>query len=90
MTSSSLAEKVISGIREVKSRGANVLAITTKAIAEKYTIPADKIITVSDEDEFFAPFSVAAVVQMFAYYVAAQRGCDVDKPINLAKSVTVE
>ena len=90
MTSSSLAEKVISGIREVKSRGANVLAITTKAIAEKYTIPADKIITVSDEDEFFAPFSVAAVVQMFAYYVAAQRGCDVDKPRNLAKSVTVE
>lgn len=90
MTSSDLAEKVISGIREVKSRGASVFAVTTKDIAEKYTIPADKIITVTEEDEFFAPFSVAAVVQMFAYHVAAQRGCDVDKPRNLAKSVTVE
>lgn len=90
MTADSLAEKVISGIREVKSRGANVLAVTTKAIAEKYTIPADKIISVPDIDELFAMFPVATVIQLFAYHVAAQRGCDVDKPRNLAKSVTVE
>lgn len=90
MTVDSLAEKVISGIREVKSRGANVLVVTTKAIAEKYTIPADKIISVPDIDELFAMFPVATVIQLFAYHVAAQRGCDVDKPRNLAKSVTVE
>ncbi len=85
-----LAEKMISGIREVRSRGANVLCITTKAIAEKYSIPADKIITIPDTDELFAAFQMATVVQLFAYHVASQRGCDVDKPRNLAKSVTVE
>ncbi len=90
MTVENLAEKVISGIREVKSRGANVLAVTTKEIAEKYAIPADKIITVAESDEFFAPFTATTVVQLFAYHVAAGRGCDVDKPRNLAKSVTVE
>ncbi|MBE6538393.1 MAG: glutamine--fructose-6-phosphate transaminase (isomerizing) [Ruminococcaceae bacterium] len=90
MTEEFLAEKVISGIREVKSRGANVLAITTKEIAEKYAIPADKIISVPEVDEFFAPFLLATVVQLFAYHIAAGRGCDVDKPRNLAKSVTVE
>lgn len=90
MTVEALAEKVISGIREVKSRGASVLVIATKEIAEKYAIPASMIITVTEKDEFFAPFSVATAMQMFAYHVAAQRGCDVDKPRNLAKSVTVE
>ena len=90
MTVEALAEKVISGIREVKSRGANVLAVTTKEIAQKYAIPADKIITVAESDEFFAPFTATTVVQLFAYHVAAGRGCDVDKPRNLAKSVTVE
>ena len=90
MTVEALAEKVISGIREVKSRGANVLCITTKEIAEKYAIPADKIITVPSTDEIFAPFTLTTVFQLFAYHVASQRGCDVDKPRNLAKSVTVE
>ncbi len=90
MTVSSLAEKMISGIREVKSRGANVLCITTREIADKYSIPADKIITVSETEELFAPFTMATAVQLFAYHVAAGRGCDVDKPRNLAKSVTVE
>ena len=90
LTVEALAEKTISGIREVKSRGANVLVVTTKEIAKKYAIPADRIITVAETDEFFAPFAAATVVQLFAYHVASQRGCDVDKPRNLAKSVTVE
>ena len=90
LTVEALAEKMILGIKEVKSRGAKVLAVTTKAIAEKYAIPADKIITVAETEELFAPFAVATVVQLFAYHVASQRGCDVDKPRNLAKSVTVE
>ncbi len=90
MSNESLAEKMISGIREVKSRGASVLCITSKEIADKYAIPADRIITAVKGDEFFAPFTAAAAVQLFAYHVASQRGCDVDKPRNLAKSVTVE
>ena len=90
MTSSSLAEKMISGIREVASRGARVITITTKEIAEKFTIPSEKIVAVDCKDEIFAPFAVTACFQMFAYYVSALRGNDVDKPRNLAKSVTVE
>ncbi len=90
MTSSALAEKMISGIREVGSRGAKVFTITTKEIAEKFTIPSEKIITVDCEEALFAPFAVTTCFQIFAYHVAALRGNDVDKPRNLAKSVTVE
>lgn len=90
MTVDSLAEKVISGIREVKSRGAVVLVFAKKSIAEKYNIPADKIIEIPDIEEMFETFPAATAVQLFAYHVAAGRGCDVDKPRNLAKSVTVE
>ena len=90
MTVSSLAEKMISGIREVASRGAKVLTITTKEIAEKFALPTEKIITVDSEDELFAPFAVTTCFQMLAYHVSALRGNDVDKPRNLAKSVTVE
>ncbi len=90
MTSSSLAEKMISGIREVTSRGAKVLTITTKEIAEKFALPSEKIITVDCKDELFAPFAVTTCFQMLSYHVAALRGNDVDKPRNLAKSVTVE
>lgn len=92
MTVTSLAEKMISGIREVSSRGARVLTITTKEIAEKFSLPTDNIITVdcNEEDEIFAPFAVTTCFQMLAYHVSALRGNDVDKPRNLAKSVTVE
>ena len=91
MTVPSLAEKMISGMREVKSRGANVLTITTKEIADKFPLPTDKIITVDcGDDELFAPFAVTACFQMLSYHVSALRGNDVDKPRNLAKSVTVE
>ena len=90
MTQERLCEKMISGIREVKSRGATVLAVTTKEIAEKYNIPADNTVILDNVDADFAAFPLATVIQLFAYHVAAQRGCDVDKPRNLAKSVTVE
>ena len=90
MTQERLAEKMISGIREVKSRGATVLAVTTKEIAAKYNIPADNTVILDDVDADFATFPLATIIQLFAYHVAAQRGCDVDKPRNLAKSVTVE
>ena len=90
MTQETLAEKMISGVREVKARGATILAIATKEIAEKYSIPADNVVVLDDVDAEFAAFPLATVSQLFAYHVAAQRGCDVDKPRNLAKSVTVE
>jgi glucosamine--fructose-6-phosphate aminotransferase (isomerizing) len=83
---------MISGIREVASRGARVLTITTKEIAEKFSLPTDNIIAVdcNGEDEIFAPFAVTTCFQMLAYHVSALRGNDVDKTRNLAKSVTVE
>ncbi len=89
-TVSALAEKMLSGIREVTSRGAKLLAITTKAVHDAYEIPADMHIVLPEIDELLAPFPACCVMQLLAYYVSAQKGLDVDKPRNLAKSVTVE
>jgi glucosamine--fructose-6-phosphate aminotransferase (isomerizing) len=90
MTCERLAEKTISGIREVRARGAGVLAILTREIAEKYDVPEDGRILLPAGDELLAPFAAATVLQLLAYHAAALRGLDVDKPRNLAKSVTVE
>lgn len=90
LTESKLAEKTISGIREVKSRGAHTLVITTERIAKEFTIPCDDIITIPDTEEIFNLFPAATVLQLIAYYASALKGLDVDKPRNLAKSVTVE
>lgn len=90
MTDMQLYEKTISGIREVKSRGASVLAICTENIASSCDIPSDWNIIIPDSDELMTVFPAAVALQLFAYYVASQKGLDVDKPRNLAKSVTVE
>lgn len=90
MTQASLAEKMISGIREVRARGAKTLVFTTADLAKRFEIPADGIIALPDADERLSFFEVATAVQLLAYHVAAERGCDIDKPRNLAKSVTVE
>ena len=88
-TVSNLYEKMISNIREVKARGAKVLLIThegaTDAAAE-----AEKVIYLPNCPELFSAIPLATVLQLLAYHVAAKRGCDIDKPRNLAKSVTVE
>ena len=89
-TVSGLAEKMLSGIREVASRGAKLLTVTTKAVADAYDLPADMRIILPEIDELLAPFPAICVMQLLAYYVSAQKGLDVDKPRNLAKSVTVE
>ena len=89
-TVSALAEKMLSGIREVASRGAKLLTVTTKAVAEQIDLPADMRVVLPDIDELLAPFPAICVMQLLAYYVSAQKGLDVDKPRNLAKSVTVE
>lgn len=88
-TQYALIEKMFSNIREVKTRGARVLLVTQEDI----TVPeglADEIIRIPKVDDFFAPLVAIVPLQLFAYYTAVLRGCDVDKPRNLAKSVTVE
>ena len=89
-TVSGLAEKMLSGIREVASRGARLLTVTTKAVTERIELPADMQVVLPEIDELLAPFPAICVMQLLAYYVSAQKGLDVDKPRNLAKSVTVE
>jgi len=85
-----LFEKTMSNIVEVKSRGADVLALTTEDRGEEMAQVANAVITIPDTDELLLPSLGVVPLQMFAYYVALQRGCDIDKPRNLAKSVTVE
>ena len=90
MTQDALFEKMVSNIREVKARGAVVLAITQEKHCEELKKTADLVITIPDVDSLTAPISAVTPLQLFAYYMALERGCDVDKPRNLAKSVTVE
>jgi len=74
-----------SNIKEVSARGANVITISRKGISSKN----DQIV-IGDLNEFLTPLAAAVPVQLLAYYAALDRGCDIDKPRNLAKSVTVE
>lgn len=88
-TQTELFEKTVSNIKEVKARGANVMVLCRKG-AQGVEHVADHIIELPDlPDIFMAPMAVIPC-QMFAYYMSIARGCDVDKPRNLAKSVTVE
>lgn len=92
LTEAGLADKTVSAIREVKSRGAYVIAIAAEPIAAQLTIPADRILTIpaADGDASRAALPSMTAMQMIAYYTAASMGLDVDRPRNLAKSVTVE
>ncbi len=90
VTQSELAEKMISNIREVKARGANVLTIASESNAEMLKEVSDNLFIVPDCFEKFSPSLSVVAMQIFAYYIAVYRGCNVDKPRNLAKSVTVE
>ncbi len=89
MTQDNLMDKMISNIREVKARGATVLAIA-KESNQQVAKAADVVFTIPDVDSLIAPIAAVTPLQLFAYYMAIQKGCDVDKPRNLAKSVTVE
>ncbi|MBE5804410.1 MAG: glutamine--fructose-6-phosphate transaminase (isomerizing) [Clostridiales bacterium] len=90
LTQPHLADKTLSNIREVKSRGARVLAICTESLQEKTAAAADEVWAIPDTHPILAPLLAAIPVQLLAYHMAVSRGCDVDKPRNLAKSVTVE
>ena len=89
-TYAALFDKAMSNVVEVKARGAEVLAVTTETFREKMEKIADSTIVVPDTHPVLQPSLGVVPLQLFAYYVALQRGCDIDKPRNLAKSVTVE
>ncbi len=85
-----LQDKMISNIREVKSRGAKILSISTDSSKSKLSEVSDDIISVPDEISILLSSLTIVPLQLFSYHVAKLRGCDIDKPKNLAKSVTVE
>ena len=85
-----LFDKAMSNVVEVKARGADVLALTTDSRALEMSKTVDDIISIPDTHAVWQPSLGVVPLQLFAYYVALQRGCDIDKPRNLAKSVTVE
>ena len=88
-TQSKLFDKTISNVREVKSRGAVVVIICPDYVNIDSDC-ADYKIGLPDAEDLFLPLISVVAMQLIAYYTAVQRGCDVDKPRNLAKSVTVE
>ncbi|HEX2422209.1 MAG TPA: glutamine--fructose-6-phosphate transaminase (isomerizing) [Actinomycetota bacterium] len=81
--------KMLSNIQEVKARGASVIAIVTEGDTEAARL-ADHVLEVPETPELLSPVVVTVPLQLLAYHVAVLRGCDVDQPRNLAKSVTVE
>ena len=85
-----LFDKAMSNVVEVKARGAEVLAVATETFRQRMEKTADGVMTVPDTHPVLQPSLGVVPLQLFAYYVALQRGCDIDKPRNLAKSVTVE
>ena len=90
ITQPGLLDKTLSNLREVTARGARVVAICRESLVEKVKGSVEQIITIPDVDDLFAPLLAVIPLQLFAYCMAVARGCDVDKPRNLAKSVTVE
>ena len=85
-----LFDKAVSNMIEVQSRGATVLGLTDTTHEEALGKHANAIITVPETHPLLMPSLAVVPMQLFAYYVALARGCDIDKPRNLAKSVTVE
>ncbi len=85
----SVYQKVLSNIEEVKARGGRVIAITTDGNGELHAL-ADHVISVPSTLEMLQPVLTVVPLQLLAYHIAVLRGCDVDQPRNLAKSVTVE
>jgi glutamine---fructose-6-phosphate transaminase (isomerizing) len=82
-------EKVMSNLEEIKARGGPVIAVVSEGDTRVAAL-ADDIIQVPDVEDFLQPIITAVPLQLLAYHIAVLRGCDVDKPRNLAKSVTVE
>lgn len=82
-----LYDKAISNVQEVLARGGHIVAVTN---TDKFDLPVDNVIKISNEATIFAPILMNLVSQLFAYYMTLAKGNNVDQPRNLAKSVTVE
>ena len=89
LTQKELYKKMISNMEEVRTRGAFVMAVTVEGNTEVEKA-ADYVIYIPETNKYFTNSLAIIPLQLFAYYIAVGRGCDVDKPRNLAKSVTVE
>lgn len=89
VTDEKIADKTISNIKEVKSRGANVIYITTDKLNKDGDFYDSKL-TIKETNPLLQPLLTVLPLQLISYEVAKLRGCDIDKPKNLAKSVTVE
>ena len=86
-------EKMQGNIQEAKARGASIIALTTKGdttLAQLLDPTTDFLVEVPATSSLLMPIVLALPLQLLAYYIAVRRGCDVDQPRNLAKSVTVE
>jgi glucosamine--fructose-6-phosphate aminotransferase (isomerizing) len=88
-TRGALRSKIVSNIEQVQARGGDVLAVVTEGDSELASL-ANETIEVPEVAELFEPIVASLPLQLLAYYVALNRGCDVDQPRNLAKTVTVE
>ncbi len=85
----SVYDKVMSNLEEIKARGGPVIAVVCEGDRHVARL-ADDVIEVPDVEDFLQPIVTTIPLQLLAYHIALLRGCDVDKPRNLAKSVTVE
>lgn len=85
-----LVDKTLSNAKEVQARGGHIMGITTESLRPRVAEVTDEILTIPDTHEVLLPSLAVLPLQLFAYYIALYRGCDIDKPRNLAKSVTVE
>ena len=82
-------DKILANIEEIKARDGKIIAIATEG--DRYIDSlVDEVIYVPDVDSFMTPLVAVVPLQLLSYYIAVERGCDVDQPRNLAKSVTVE
>ena len=88
-TQENMIEKIVSNIKELKARGAYIISITKNSYKDIREV-SDKALYISNIDDLLAPVLAVIPAQLFAYYTAVAKGLDVDKPRNLAKSVTVE
>ena len=82
--------KNLSNIEEVKARGGPVIAVGTEGKGNELSLVCDDVILIPEAPEYLTPILASIALQFFAYHIAVELGCDVDKPRNLAKSVTVE
>jgi len=90
ITQPHVMDKMLANLQEVRARGAETLAVCPEKMAPRVRQHVDELLVIPDTDDLLAPLLAAIPLQLFAYCMAVERGCDVDQPRNLAKSVTVE